>query len=447
MRLFDFIELLVQWESTTDEQVLETARHLIRLATDGNPPPLLDPFAGGGSIPLEAQRLGLEAHASDLNPVAVMINKAMIEIPPKFSNRPPVNSRDRAGTAQGGSWKGAAGLAADVRYYGEWMRDRAWERIGHLYPTHNGETVIAWIWARSVKSSNPAVNAYVPLVKSFELAQKKGDRRIWIQPRIQSDRKGISFEIHTGDGSPPPGTMERHGATCLISGVPITYDYIRSEAQEGRLSAQLMTIVTLGNRKRNYYPPSVEHEEIARSARPTWYPDQDLEGKLTVSVPLYGMRTFADLFTARQLVALTTFSDLAYEAKEVILADAKETKVYSPELYADAIISYLGLAASKSSDNNSTMCTWMPGAKYEVVRNSFARQALAMTWDYAESNPFAGSSGDLLEQIYRISTVLETAMVDRPERGIAVQRNAIETPTNQKLLTRTEESKLWGEWW
>lgn len=150
MRLFDFIEDLVKWESTTD----------------GNPPPLLDPFAGGGSIPLEAQRLGLEAHASDLNPVAVMINKALIEIPPRFANRPPVNPKDLGGTAATGTWKGATGLAADVRYYGQWMCDKAWEGIGHLYPTHNGETVIAWIWARTVKSPNPACGAQIPLVTS-----------------------------------------------------------------------------------------------------------------------------------------------------------------------------------------------------------------------------------------------------------------------------------------
>ncbi|MBK7919038.1 MAG: DUF1156 domain-containing protein [Chloroflexi bacterium] len=173
-RLFDFIERLVRWEATTDEKILNTARELILLSTDGNPPPLLDPFAGGGSIPLEAQRLGLEAHASDLNPVAVMINKALIEIPPKFANQPPVNPRDRAKVGGTGEWKGASGLAADVRYYGEWMRDKAWERIGHLYPECNGETVIAWLWARTVKCPNPACGAQMPLVRSFDLSKKKG---------------------------------------------------------------------------------------------------------------------------------------------------------------------------------------------------------------------------------------------------------------------------------
>ncbi|MCZ7670584.1 MAG: DNA adenine methylase [Chloroflexi bacterium] len=199
MRLFDFIERLVTWEATTDEEILTTARELIRLSTDGNPPPLLDPFAGGGSIPLEAQRLGLEAHASDLNPVAVMINKALIEIPPKFANQPPVNPRDRAKVGGKSGWKGASGLAADVRYYGEWMREKAWERIGHLYPTYGapassrqeadkdvgapGETVIAWLWARTVQCPNPACGAQMPLVRSFDLSKKKG-KRAWVEPQV-----------------------------------------------------------------------------------------------------------------------------------------------------------------------------------------------------------------------------------------------------------------------
>ena len=181
MRLFDFIERLVQWESTTDEPTLETARELIRLCTGGNPPPLLDPFAGGGSIPLEAQRLGLEAHAGDLNPVAVMINKALIEIPPRFAGQAPVNPRDRERVGGGAEWPGATGLAADVRYYGEWMRDRARERIGRLYPDLDSETVIAWLWARTVKCPNPACGARMPLVRSFDLSTKKG-KRAWVEP-------------------------------------------------------------------------------------------------------------------------------------------------------------------------------------------------------------------------------------------------------------------------
>ena len=246
MRLFDFIERLVKWESTTDEAVMEKARQLIRIATDDNPPPLLDPFAGGGSIPLEAQRLGLEAHASDLNPVAVMINKAMIEIPPRFANNPPVNPRDRKDVFAGRGdppgrplWKGAAGLATDVRYYGEWIRERAFEKIGHLYPKHNGETVIAWLWARTVISPNPAVNAPVPLVKSYVLTKKSG-RECWAKPIIE----GVTVRFEVTSGLPPKGEegtiVPKHGARYIISKEPIPLDYIRSEGKAGRLSAQLM---------------------------------------------------------------------------------------------------------------------------------------------------------------------------------------------------------------
>jgi putative DNA methylase len=233
-RLFKFIETLVQWESTTDEKVLDTARHLIRLATGGNPPPLLDPFAGGGSIPLEAQRLGLEAHASDLNPVAVMINKAMIEIPPKFANRPPVNPRDQI-ERMNMEWRGAAGLAADVRYYGEWMRDAAWKQIGHLYPKGaSGETVIAWIWARTVKCPNPACGAQMPLVSSFELSKKTG-RKAWVEPIIDKEAKTVHFEVRTGEGKAPLPPKIGRGAKfrCLVCGEIAPDQHIKSEGLWG----------------------------------------------------------------------------------------------------------------------------------------------------------------------------------------------------------------------
>ncbi len=313
MRLFDFIERLVKWENTTNEEIMGQARELIRLATGDNPPPLLDPFAGGGSVPLEAQRLGLEAHASDLNPVAVMINKAMIEIPPLFADMPPINPTDRQ---QLGGWQGAAGLAADVRYYGEWMRERAFERIGHLYPKHKGETVIAWLWARTVISPNPAVNAPVPLASSFILSKKKG-RECWAQPIIEG--KTVRFEVRAG--LPPKGedgTMIRSkGARCIISGEPIPFDYIRAEGKAGRLGSQLIAIVTEGKRRRNYYSPDAE------SAEPAWKPVGRLpEQALGFRTQLYGMDEYHKLFTPRQLTALTTFSDLIAEVQEKATQDA-----------------------------------------------------------------------------------------------------------------------------
>ncbi len=277
MRLFDFIERLVTWEATTDEEILTTARELIMLSTDGNPPPLLDPFAGGGTIPLEAQRLGLEAHASDLNPVAVMINKALIEIPPKFANQPPVNPRDRAKVGGTSHWKGASGLAADVRYYGEWMRERAWERIGHLYPECNGETVIAWLWARTVKCPNPACGAQMPLVSSFDLSKKKG-KRAWVEPQVDRQTRKVTFAVKSGKGKTPDPPKQGRGAKfkCLVCGEVAPDQHIKDEGIADRMGAQLMAIVTEGKNGRNYHAPTAEHEQIAAQAKPEWKPTGEL---------------------------------------------------------------------------------------------------------------------------------------------------------------------------
>ncbi|MCU0497900.1 MAG: DUF1156 domain-containing protein, partial [Anaerolineae bacterium] len=327
MRLFDFIERLVTWEATTDEAILNTARELIQIATEGNPPPLLDPFAGGGSIPLEAQRLGLEAHASDLNPVAVMINKAQIEIPPRFANRPPVNPRDRktgdhqTGTGGTAQWKGATGLAADVRYYGEWMREKAWERIGHLYPTHNGETVIAWLWARTVKCPNPACQDHMPLVTSFALSKKKG-KQVWVEPIVQAGR--VSFEVRREQDGDNPNIIQAppklgRGAKfkCLACQEPSSEQHLKAEGVAGRMGAKLLAIVTEGVNGRSYYSPDDYYVQIARSAEPMWKPMGRISNdRRSMFTPLYGLTEFRHLFTPRQLVALTTFSDLVNEARE-----------------------------------------------------------------------------------------------------------------------------------
>ena len=402
MKLFDFIERLVKWESTTDETIMSQARQLIRIATNGNPPPLLDPFAGGGSIPLEAQRLGLEAHASDLNPVAVMINKAMIEIPPRFANMPPVNPPSRlAGTAGASPWAGAAGLAADVRYYGAWMRERARERIGHLYPKHNGETVIAWLWARTVISPNPAVNAPVPLVRSFVLSKKKG-RECWARPVLEG--KSVRFEVT--EGLPPEGqdgTVKRTGARCAVSNEPITFEYIRAEGKAERMGAQLMAIVTDGKHGRSYYAPAKEHVRAAEKAWPEWKPVGDVPEKaLGFRVQLYGMDKYHKLFTPRQLTALTTFSDLVHEARELATQDALLAKLADDDVplrdggagaraYGEAVSVYLSFVMSKAADLMSNLCRWEPVA--QCPRGVFGRQALAMIWDYAEGNTLGRNSG------------------------------------------------------
>jgi putative DNA methylase len=403
-RLFRIIEDLVKWENTTNEAVLAAARAEIMRSCDGHPPAVLDPFCGGGSIPLEAQRLGLEAHASDLNPVAVLITKALIEIPPKFAGRPPVHPD--AGRMSTGGWKGAQGLAEDVRYYGKWMRDEAERRIGHLYPKvrlpmerGGGEvTPIAWIWARTVKSPNPAWDGPMPLVRSFALSTKKGGAA-WVQPLVDWDTRQISFEVRTGPGC-PEGTVSRSGATCLATGSPVPLSYIRAEGTAGRMGAELMAIVVEGNAERIYLSPTGEQDQVARSAVPpddvpeTSLPDQALGFR----VQAYGMVKHRQLFTNRQLVALCTFSGLVMEARQKVQTDGCD------EAYADAVATYLAFAVDKMVDRNSTICAWE--TKKNRLRGTFQRQALPMTWDFAEANALGGAGGDFSSSAFSVWEVL-----------------------------------------
>src|SRR5215831_4346468 len=396
-RLFRLIEELVQWENSNNERVLQAARAEILKSTDGQPPPVYDPFCGGGSIPLEAQRLGLEAHASDLNPVPVLITKALIEIPPQFAGKPPVNPTSRGKLGLSGSWQGAAGLAEDIRYYGQWMRDEAEKRIGSLYPRvtlpreygGGAATVIAWLWARTVASPNPAAQgAHVPLVRSFWLSTKTG-KKAWVEPLVDQATMTYRFEVRTGDSEPRPGTVGRNGGMCLLTGSPMPLSHIRAEGKAGRLGARLMAIVAEGPRGRMYLPPDEAHERIAQSAQPLEnVPDTDLpEEALGFRVQNYGMTKHRHLFTNRQLVALTTFCNLVGEAREKVLKDSG-----GEQAYADAVATYLAFAVDKMADTNSTVCTWQIDPPR--LRATFSRQAIPMTWDYAEANTFCKAAGD-----------------------------------------------------
>jgi len=478
-RLFKIIEDLVLWENTNNEKVLQAARDEIRASWQRtceankdhpraaelfNPeklPAFHDPFAGGGSLPLEAQRLGLEAWASDINPVAVLINKAMIEIPPRFANRPPVNPCDRQRAALE-DWRGARGLAADVRYYGEWMRKEAEKRIGHLYPkvevteemaadrpdlkplVRQKLTVIAWLWARTVRSPNPAfAGVEVPLALTFMLSTKAG-KEAWVEVvrKDQSDPsdRAYAFTVRTraSHGAPPPeaknGTSagKRAAFKCVMSGTPITYDYIRAEGQAGRMGARLMAIVAEGERGRVYLPPTPEHEAIAREARPHDVPETELPPKaLGFSVQEYGMTRWCDLFTPRQLVALTTFSDLVGEAMARVKRDALAAGLPDDNkplrdggtgatAYAEAVGVYLAMAVDKVADRNSTVCAW--ASLREHARNTFGRQAIPMVWDYAESNPLSDSSGNYEGGI--VSIVSDISGMNPLAEGHAEQADA-----------------------
>ncbi|EAX48519.1 protein of unknown function DUF1156 [Thermosinus carboxydivorans Nor1] len=410
-RLFGIIEELVKWENTNNEEVLAKARKEIMKATNNNPPPVYDPFCGGGSIPLEAQRLGLAAYASDLNPVAVLITKALIEIPPRFAGRAPVNPEARRQIGAGQGWQGAAGLAADVRYYGEWMRREAAKRIGHLYPKvklppeHGGgeATVIAWLWARTVRCPNPACGWEMPLASKFWLSTKKG-KEAWVEPVVDGAVKQVRFVVKTGKGKPPEGTVSRRGAKCICCGTPVAFDYIRGEGQAGRMGVRLMAIVAEGRNGRVYVGPDEEHVQTALAARPQNVPDTDLPEKaLGFRVQQYGMTKHKDLFTPRQLVALTTFSDLVAAAREQVYQDAVAAGMADDgtrlndggagaAAYADAVATYLALAVDKGADYWSSMCSWHTSG--EKMRNTFGRQAIPMVWDYAECCPFSTSTGN-----------------------------------------------------
>lgn len=406
-RLFKILEDLVVWENSNNKDVLDAAKAEILKSTNNDPPALLDPFAGGGAIPLEAQRLGLEAHAHDLNPVAVMINKAMIEIPPKFADMPPVNPNAQV-SAMRGAWPRATGLAEDMRYYGEWMKQEAYKRIGHLYPKvkvpqeqGGGEaTVIAWIWARTVKCPNPACGCEAPLVHSFTLSKKKGNEA-WIEPIFES---GKVVYVVRHEGKPKlDGTVNRKGAVCAHCGAPIAYPYIRTESVEERMGSQLMAVVAEGKNGRIYISPDNEQNTTAKIEKPADYPDGQLAyypGHLNTNV--YGLNEFHKLFTNRQLTALTTFSALVAEAQAKAEADAVNAGMPNDHLplseggagacaYGEAVGVYLAFIVSKLADRGSSICSW--DSSREGLRNTFGRQAIPMVWDYAEANPFSNSSG------------------------------------------------------
>ena len=482
-RLFSIIEDLVQWENTSNETVLERARAEIwrswRRACAENIdhpqtkdlfdhkklPAFHDPFAGGGTLPLEAQRLGLEAHASDLNPVAVLINKAMIEIPPKFVGKPPVNPEARVENSLGlRQWRGAQGLAVDVRHYGQWIRDEAEKRIGHFYPkikitadmaverpdlkkcVGRELTVVAWLWARTVKSPNPAFrNADVPLVGSFLLSKKC---QAYVEPLIEGDRYRFTVKLGkpTNEEAATKGTkLSRAYFTCLLSGAPVSGDYIKAEGQAGRIGSRMMAIVAEGDRQRLYLPPTPQMEEIARKAMPTWKPDIVISGSTQyLGVKPYGIEQFSQLFTDRQLVALTNFSDLVLEARERVKRDALaasqpddgqgfDLSELGASAYADAVALYLAFAVDKGANYWSSGCAWHQTRG--GIFSTFGRQAIPMIWDYAEANPLSNSSGNFLLGVEQAAEMLQTLGVGSP--GSASQADAAKQSTSSKKVVST----------
>lgn len=488
-RLFRIIEDLVKWENTTNETVLQQARDEIwqswrytcaenadhprakELFNRYKLPDFHDPFAGGGALPLEAQRLGLESYASDLNPVAVLINKAMIEIPPKFAGKPPVNlDVKKNADLAGREWKGAQGLAEDVRYYGQWMRDEAEKRIGHLYPKievtaemvqerpdlkqYVGKklTVIAWLWARTVKSPNPAfANVDVPLASTFLLSRMKGNEA-YVEPVIEGGNYRFTVKVGkpTDAEAAKAGTKLARGANfkCLMSCTPMAGDYIKAEGKAGRMSARLMAIVAEGERGRIYLAPTTEHEAIAGMAQPVWRPEVTISGSTQyLGVKPYGIELFSQLFTDRQTVALSTFSELGCEVRERVIQDSLAGAMTDDKnplaaggrganAYADAVSVYLSLVASSLADRMSTICSWDAGGATwgTKTRSTFSRQAIQMTWDFAEVNPFSSQSGSWGNSLDYSAKGISTSKEDAS--GYVQQANAtVQSVSSQKVVS------------
>lgn len=486
-RLFRIIEDLVQWENTTNAEVLNRAREEIwqswRRTCAQNAdhpraselfdrhvlPPFHDPFAGGGVLPLEAQRLGLTSQASDLNPVAVLINKAMIEIPAKFAGRSPINPSTRKETALfTREWKGADGLADDVLQYGQKMREEAERRIGRLYPgidvtaemakgrpdlkPYVGEslTVIAWLWARTVKSPNPAfASVDVPLASTFMLSTKAG-KEVYVEPVIGED--GYRFIVKIGkpkNAAAKNGTKLSRGANfqCLMSGTPIAGDYIKAEGKAGRMGARLMAIVAEGHRGRLYFSPTQEHEAVARGLKPEWRPDVAISGTTQyLGVKPYGIESFDGLFTDRQIVTLTIFSDLVRELMGQIRRDALAAGFSNdPEplhsggtgavAYADAIGVYLAFAADKTAEYGCTIVPWY--AKEDRPKGLFARQAIPMVWDYAEVNPLSDIGGSLSASVGIVAGALAGCAAECPQAEVR-QVDAVRTSLGNGAVVSTD---------
>ncbi len=410
-RLFGILEQLVVWENSNNPRVLAAAKAEIDRCYPDGPPPILDPFGGGGAIPLEAQRLGLQALSGDLNPVAVLIQRAMIEIPSRFAGRPPVSP---ALDAHMTTWERAQGLAADIEAYGQWMRDEAWKRIGQHYPdvdAPNGEklTPIAWIWARTVQSPDPAWNGPVPLVASWLLSKRPGKPLVWIEPIINRENQTITYEIREGGNPTFERTVTRSGAQCVATHSPIPFPYVRRSGSQGELSSTLMAVVAEGSAGRIYTNPT---EDQLTASDVTSRVDQ-LQGAIfdwpgRTNVVRYGFSRWEQLFSPRQLLALSTFSDLVLPVHEQVQKDAVAAGLPDDGqplrsggtgalAYADAVVTYLAFTIDKCADYWSTICSWHNSG--EKMRNTFGRQAIPMTWDYAEANPFSSSSGNWLAMV------------------------------------------------
>ena len=428
-KLHDIIRRLVKWKNSNDENTLTEARYEIARSVarsrNETPPepweslsylkakalPIYDPFCGGGSIPLEAQRLGLPSVGSDLNPIAVLINKALVEIPPRYADQPPINpdadlmgmTTGRGKNAKPVTWRGTYGLAADIRYYGQWMREEAYSRIGHLYPparlSDGGTTtVVAWLWTNSVTCPNPVCGVLMPLSPNFQISSKKGNKH-WTRPTVDTDAKRVSFIVQShNEGVPEEGAKQDNGFICVACGGPVTQDYVREQGRIAQMSQQMTAIVAEGPPKRQYLSPTEEHILAASSARPKWRPVGKLpERALGFRVQKYGFTEWHQFFTDRQLLAHTTFAELLDEVRSAATS-ARDAD------YANALCTYLAFAIDKVIDGNCRFTRWQYAGS---VAGMFSSPRISMLWDFAETNPFSNSTKNWVAQVDLVAKAVE----------------------------------------
>lgn len=431
-----FIIELSKWENSLNREIIEKAREDILKANGGKPPRILDPFAGGGSIPLEALRLGCETHAVEYNPVAVLILKCTLEYPLKYGR--PRNDR-------GGEWGPLTSetrnpLVEDVKKWGEWVLEEARKEIGRFYPNdEDGSIPVGYIWARTIPCQNPSCGAEIPLMRQFWLA-KKSNKKVALYPYAEG--KEVKFKI-VGDGyekmpegfDPSRGTVSRAIVTCPICGSTIEANTTRKLFQEGKASQRLIAVVLRrpGTRGKRYRLATERDLEIFREAEKyleekreklmgEWeidpVPDEPLppKGTLGFRIQGYGMKKWGDLFNARQKLTLITLTE------KTRLAYRKMVEEGYDKDFAKAITSYLGLILSRTSDFLSNLVRWFNHV--ENPANTFARQALPMTWDYFELNPLQsvgqGTFESMMKQSINTLSLLTRIQSSVDSRNVAL---------------------------
>ncbi len=432
-KLFNQLEEIISWDKTTDSAVWQRAQATAKSSWGGILPPFLDPFAGSGAIPLEALRFGMETHASDLNPLAVTLERAVIAWAPRFSGKPAVNAASSTGLQHTSP---SAGLADDIRHYAEQINADLRERVGKHYPrvlAPNGQKVEpgVYIWARTVECPNQVCRGRTPLVLNWRLSSR-GDKA-YVKPRINAKDKTINFEIDYGQDAPEPSFSGRRGGVCIFCATPITLDYVRTHANTDTIEDRLLAIAVGDEYSWKFSPGTLKDEELARNVpAPTWIPRGEIPLSPNVRAPLWGMKTWASLYTPRQLLVLSELHNSIKVIQTEVEVAAKNSSAFpvdprslseggsGPRAYAEAVRSYLHLVGTNLADYSCKFATWKPDGPQIGV--AFVRQALGITWGYAEGSLLGKGGANFMEKAKRVAEVVER--LPAGNQGIALQQDA-----------------------